>query len=141
MYKRQVKTWVNEIDMERYGKIVSRYWAGDPVQVGRENEKYLRYRVHLAKRTLASANGERHVATGYKVFCDTRGRPRISDRKIIGSYIYFNTTRAGWQLARVVKVAEDAESKELPRTIKLLDLGKRYNVHLCLLYTSPSPRD
>ena len=86
--------------------------------------------MHLAKRTLASANGERHVATGYKVFCDTRGRPRISDRKIIGSYIYFNTTRAGWQLARVVKVAEDAESKELPRTIKLLDLGKRYNVHL-----------
>ena len=28
-------------------------------------------------------------------------------------------------------VAEDAESKELPHTIKLLDLGKRYyNVHL-----------
>ena len=26
-------------------------------------------------------------------------------------------------------VAEDAESKELPYTIKLLDLGKRYNVH------------
>ena len=35
-----------------------------------------------------------------------------------------------WQLARVVMVAEDAESKELPHTIKLLDLGKRYNVHL-----------
>ena len=30
----------------------------------------------------------------------------------------------------VVMVAEDAESKELPHTIKLLDLGKRYNVHL-----------
>ena len=27
-------------------------------------------------------------------------------------------------------VVEDAESKELPHTIKLLDLGKRYNVHL-----------
>lgn len=36
----------------------------------------------------------------------------------------------GWQLARVVMVAEDGESKELPHTIKLLDLGKRYNVHL-----------
>ena len=44
--------------------------------------------------------------------------------------VYFKTTRAGWQLARVVMVAEDAESKELPHTIKLLDLGKRYNVHL-----------
>ena len=41
----------------------------------------------------------------------------------VGSYIYFNTSRAGWQLARVVMVAEDAESKD------------------CLLYTSPSPRD
>ena len=26
--------------------------------------------------------------------------------------------------------AEDAESKELPHTIELLDLGKRYTVHL-----------
>ena len=89
--------------------------------------------MQLAKRSLASAKGERHVATGYKVCCDTRGRPRIYDREIIGSYIplvYFKTTRAGWQLARVVMVAEDAESKELPHTIKLLDLGKRYNVHL-----------
>ena len=84
------------------------------------------------RQTLASAKGERHVATGYKVCCDIRGRPGILvyDREIIGSYIYFKTTRAGWQLARVVMVAEDAESKELPHTIKLLDLGKRYNVHL-----------
>ena len=86
--------------------------------------------MQLAKRTLASAKRGRHVATGHKVCCDTRGRPRIYDREIIGSYIYFKTTRADWQLARVVMVAEDAESKELPHTIKLLDLGKRYNVHL-----------
>ena len=125
-----VKTWEHETDLEQYGNLVSRYWAGDPIQVGGENAKYRRYRVQLAKRTLASAKGERHVATGYKVRCDTRGRPRIYDREIIGSYIYFKTTRAGWQLARVVMVAEDAESKELPHTIKLLDLGKRYNVHL-----------
>ena len=43
--------------------------------------------------------------------------------------IYFKTTRAGWQLARVVMVAEDAPNKALPHTIKLSDLGKRYNVH------------
>lgn len=36
----------------------------------------------------------------------------------------------GWQLSRVVGVAEDAESKSLPHTIKMLDLGKQYNVHL-----------
>ena len=86
--------------------------------------------MQLAKRTLASAKGDRHVATSYEVCCDTRGRPRICDRQIVGSYIYFKTTHAGWQLDMVVMVAEDAESKELPHTIKLLDLGKRYNDHL-----------
>ena len=69
--------------------LISRYWAGDPIQVGGKNAKYRRYRVQLAKRTLASAKGERHVAMGYKVCCDTRGRPRIYDREIIGLHIYF----------------------------------------------------
>ena len=125
-----VKTWEHETDLDQYGSLVSRYWAGDPVQVGGENAKYGRYRVQLAKRTLACANGERYVATGYKVCCDTRGRPGIYDRDIIGSYMYFKTSHAGWQLARVgMMVAEDSESKELPHTIKLLDLGKRYNIH------------
>ena len=76
------------------------------------------------------SKGERYVAAGYKACCDTRGRPGLYDRDMIGSYIHFTTSRAGWQLARVVMVAEDAESKKLPHTIKLLDLGKRYNVHL-----------
>ena len=67
---------------------------------------------------------------GTKSGCDARGRPGIHERDIIGSNIYFNTFCAGWQLARVVMVAEDAESKELPHTIKLLDLGKRYKAHL-----------
>ena len=100
------------------------------MQVGGENARYRRYRVQLTKRTLARSKGERYVATGYKFCCDTRGRPGLYDRDMIGSYIYFKTYRAGWQLARVMMVAEDAESKELPHMIKLLDLGKRYNVHL-----------
>ena len=125
-----VKTWEHETDLEQYGNIVSRYWAGEPVQVGGENAKYRRYRVQLAKRLLACASGGRHVAKGYKVCCDVRGRPGIYSRDILGSYIYFKTSRAGWQLARVVMVAEDAPNKTLPHTIKLLDLGKRYNVHL-----------
>ena len=44
--------------------------------------------------------------------------------------IYFKTTRAGWQLARVIMVAEDAPNTALPHTIKLLGFGKRYTVHL-----------
>ena len=120
----------HETDLEQNGNFVSRYWAGDPVQVGEENAKYRKYKVQLAKRTLASANGERNFASGYRVCCDTRGRPRKYDRKIIGSNIYFKRTRACWQLTRVVMVAEDVESKDLPHTIKLLDMGKRYNVYL-----------
>ena len=82
-----VKTLEHKTDLEQYGNLVSRYRAGDPIQVGGENSKYQRYRVQLAKRTVASAKGERHIATGYKVCCDTRGRPRIYDREIIRSYI------------------------------------------------------
>ena len=127
-----VKTWEHETDFERYGSIVSRYWAGESVQIRGEHSKYRRYRVQLAKRMLACAKGERHVlvAKDYKVCCDVRRRPGIYSRDIIGSYIHYKTNRAGWQLARVVMVADDAPNKALPHTIKLLDLGNRYNVHL-----------
>ena len=44
---------------------------------------------------------------------------------------YFETTHNGWQLARVIIGAEeDARNQAFAHTIKLLDLGKRYNVHL-----------
>ena len=29
-----IKTWEHETDLDQYGSLVSRYWAGDPVQVG-----------------------------------------------------------------------------------------------------------
>ena len=44
--------------------------------------------------------------------------------------MYFNTSQSGWQLSQVAGVAEDAESKSLPHTIKMLNLGKHYSVHL-----------
>ena len=62
--------------------------------------------------------------------CDTRERLKLYTPVIIGSYIYFKTTHTGWQLARVVGIAEDGESKSLPHTIKMFDLGKQYNVRL-----------
>ena len=82
-----VKTWEHETDLEHYGSIVSRYWAGEPVQIGGENAKNRRHRVQLAKRRLACAKGEGHVAKGYKVCYDVRGRPGIYSRDIFGSYI------------------------------------------------------
>ena len=62
-----MKTWEHTTDLEQYRIVASRYWAGDLVQVGGENAKDRRYRVQLAKHTLASAKDERHVATGYHI--------------------------------------------------------------------------
>ena len=125
-------TWEHEEELKQYGNCVVRYWAGGPVQVKGENAKYRRYRVEIARRAMARAKGERHVPTGYFVCCDTRERPKLYAPDIVGSYIYFKTAQAGWQLARVVGVEEDGESKSLPHTIKMLDLGKQYNVRLSL---------
>lgn len=72
-------------DIEQYGSLASRYWARDPVQVGRENAKYRRYRVQLANRKLACGKDEKHVAKGYKVCCDTRERPWIYHPDVIAS--------------------------------------------------------
>ena len=33
----EVKTWEHETGLEQYGSLVSRYWAGEPLQVGSEN--------------------------------------------------------------------------------------------------------
>ena len=44
--------------------------------------------------------------------------------------IFFKTTGDGWQFAKVVGLAEDEESVKFPYTIKMLDWGKRFYVHL-----------
>ena len=100
----------------------------EPVQVGGENAKYRQHSVQVAKRALAREIGEGHVPSGYFVCCDTRERSGLYTPDIVGSYIYFNTAKSGWRLSRVVGVAEDAESKSLPHTIKMLDLGN-WHVH------------
>ena len=123
-------TWEQEEDLTRYGNLVMRNCAGEPVQVRMNNTKYRRYRVQVANRAIAREKGRRHVPTGYIVCCVVRARPSLYSPDIVGSYIYFKTTHAGWELARVVGLAEDAESKSLPHTIMMLDLGKQYNVHL-----------
>ena len=33
-------SWETEQDLEQYGNVVERYWAGKPKQVGGENAKY-----------------------------------------------------------------------------------------------------
>ena len=82
------------------------------------------------KEQLAAKKGERNVLKGYKICCDDRETRGLYSPDIVCSCIYNNTTNTGWQLARVVRLAEDAESKSRPNTIKVLDLPKQYNVRL-----------
>lgn len=126
----EVCTWEHEEELAQHGNLVVRYWTGDVQLVGAENAKYRRYRVQCAKRAEARLTGGRYVPEGFKVCCDTRERPSIYQTEMIGSYVYFKTPEAGWQLARVVMVAADAESVRNPHTIKYLDLARQENVHL-----------
>ena len=48
----------------------------------------------------------------------------------IGFYIFFKTAGDGWQSAKVVGLAENTESVMFTHTIKMLDWGKRFYVHL-----------
>ena len=67
---------------------------------------------------------------GHKLSCDSRFVPDMYSPDIIGSYNFFKTTGDGWQFAKVVGLAEDAESVKFPHTIKMLDWGERFYVHL-----------
>ena len=67
---------------------------------------------------------------GYKLSCDSRCGPVMYSPDITGSYNFFETVGGGWQFAKVVGLAEDAESIKFRHTIKMLDWKKRFNVHL-----------
>ena len=111
--------------LKQYGNCMVRYWTGEPVRAKEENEKCRRYRVQLTKRVIARARGERYVPIEHLVCRGTRVRPRLCTPDIVGSYTYFYMTQ------RVVGIAEDAESKSLQYTIKIMDLGIPGGVDKC----------
>lgn len=123
-------TWEHEIELEQYGDVVLKYWCDQPEQVSGGNVMYRRFRVQRAKRMVAHKKGDRHVARGYKLCCDVRGRPDIKTNDMIGSYVYFKTIRAGWQFARVTQVKSESSSIRVTHTLKLLDIGRSINVEL-----------
>ena len=57
-------SWETEQDLEQYGNVVERNWAGNPEQVGGENAKYRVYRVQMAKRSQARSAGNVYVPLG-----------------------------------------------------------------------------
>ena len=58
---------------------------------------------------------------GHKLSCDSRCGLETYSPDITGLYIFFKTTGDGWQFAKAVGLAEDAESVKFPHTIKMLD--------------------
>ena len=84
----------------------------------------------MAKRSQVRSAGKVYVLLRHKLSCDSRCDPDMYSPDIIDSYIFFKTAGDGWQFAEVVGPAEDAESVMFPHIIKMLDWGKRFNVHL-----------
>lgn len=78
-------TWGNEEELKPYGNYVVKYWARDPVQIGRGDGKYRQHRAQVVKRAKALEKGETHVLPGYIVCCDTRERPGVFTHDIVGS--------------------------------------------------------
>ena len=109
-------SWETEQDLEHYGNGVERYWAGEPKQVDGEKAKYRAYRVQMAKRSQAWSAGEVYVPPRHKHSCDSSSGPEMHSTGIVGWYNLFKTTSDGWQFAKVIRLAEDAESVKFPHT-------------------------
>ncbi len=127
---KEERTWEHEVELEQYGDVVLKYWHGQTELVSGGNTLYRRYRVYQARRLAAYKKGERYVAKGYKLCCDTRGRPNIRTTDMIGSFIYYLTIRTGWQFAKVTQVVTEEGTNRVLHTIKLLDIGRSINVEL-----------
>ena len=108
--------------------MVERCWAGEPKKlVGktRNIERIVCKWQNGRKRGQPARYLRRQGASSV-----SRCGPDMYSSDIIGSYIFFKTAGDGWQFARVIGLAEDADSEVFPHTIKMLDWGKRRNVHL-----------
>ena len=86
--------------------------------------------MQTVKRSQERSADKVYVPPGHKLSCDSRCGPDMYSPDIIGSHILFKTAGDGWEFAKVVGLAEDAESVMFPHTIEMLDWGKRFNVYL-----------
>ena len=96
-------SWETEQDLEQYGNMVERYWAGEPKQVGGENAKFLAYRMQMAKGSQARLAGKEYVPPGHKLSCDPRCSLDMCSPDSIGSYIFLKTAGSGWQFAKMME--------------------------------------
>ena len=116
--------------MKQYDRIILMYWLGSPSLDKPGNPRYRKYRINLARREEARQRGKMFVANGYEVRSDVGSGPPVYDPQIVGCYVYYCTQKAGWQLAQVVGLHGNEETQIRPHTIRMLDMGRRVNVHL-----------
>ena len=95
--------WETEQDLQQYGNVVERYWAGEPKQVGGENAKYRAYRVQMAKQSQARSAGKVYVPPGHKLSCDPRCSLDMCSPDSIGSHVFLKTAGNGWQFAKMLE--------------------------------------
>ena len=77
----------------------------------------------MAKRSLERSAGEVFVSPGHKLSCDLRCGPDMYSPDTIGLYIFIKAPGDGWQFAKAVGLAKDAESAMFLH-IKMLDWRK-----------------
>lgn len=122
--------WEHEEDLEQYGRVILMYWLGDPEQNYGDKAKYRKYRVNIERRTEAREQRSRFVAKGYEVSCHEKAGPDVYHPDIVDCYVDYEITKAGWQLAEVVGLHEEPIHVMFPYTLRMLELGRRYSVHL-----------
>lgn len=116
--------------MKPQGRVILAHWMENLKTDKRDNSKYRKYRVNLAKRAEVRERRKMFVARGYEPREDVDAGPHAHDPQIVDCYIYYRMQKAGWHLARVMGVQENAELQSRPHTLRMLDLRKRYNIHL-----------
>lgn len=103
-------------EMEQYGKVLTRCWAGETVQLGAEK--------HQESKIPSTAIAKRAKGVKFKVCCDTGGSPGIYDPGIVLFVcVLQNNSRTLGAGKRADAGRECTDSKEFPHPIKMLELG------------------
>lgn len=105
------------------------HWAREPVQVRGRSTQYRPYIIQSVKRSIACEKRDRPVPTVYMVYRNDR-ETKSTLPDLVGSCNYLKTTDAEMQLVEMMGMAEDAEGEGITHTMRMMGLGKQYNVHL-----------
>ena len=110
------------MDLQLSRAHILRYWPGIPDQHRQTNRLYRRMRIGAAQREFSRNKGESFLAPGYPCVPRAEWLHRYSDAVLPkGAHFWYKGDDGLWWLGKISAITtEDG---------------------VCLLYTSPSPRD